>query len=204
MNQLDYKQEICNHIKDKYPDIYLETNTLPKAFIGKSKIKAIVLGCDPSNVTYDKRFEYVFGLEKRDSVYFKGILSNLDQLGLSLDDVYVQNIIQNYFKVETSKNKNWYECATLWLEYLKRELDEKFDRNIPVLVTSWEILKVLIGKNVIKEYSAESIYLERRVFRESENYLGRKVICLFRHRKYDLKLDRWGSYVSIIKRELNK
>jgi hypothetical protein len=97
----DYRMEICRYIKNNYPNIYLETKTLPKAHIGKSKIRAIVLGADPSNITYNKRFEYVFGLEKKNSQYFKGIESNLELLGLSLDDIYVQNIIQNYFKVET-------------------------------------------------------------------------------------------------------
>lgn len=193
MKSNDYRMEICRYIKNNYPTIYQDTKSLPWAYEGKSKIRAIVLGADPSNTTYNKRFEFVFGLEKKNSQYFKGIESNLNWLGLSLDDIYVQNIIQNYFKVETSKNKQWFECALLWLEYLKRELDERFDRNIPVFVTSWEILKVLVGKEVIKKYSAHSIYVDGKVFDKNENYMGRKVICLFRHRKYELK--KWSKYL---------
>jgi hypothetical protein len=72
-----------------------------------------------------------------------------------------------------------------------------FDRNVPVFVTSWEILKVLVGREAIKEYSAHSIYIDGKVFNENENYLGRKVFCLFRHRKYELK--KWPNYITYSK-----
>jgi hypothetical protein len=192
LRKYDYKIAICNHIKSNYPNIYLETKALPRAFHGNA-IAAIVLGADPSNEE-GKRFKKVFGLENKESKYFVGIRNNIRKIGLSLTNVYIQNVVQNYFNVETSKNKYWHECALLWLEYLKKELDENFGREIPVIVTSWEILEALIGKEEIKKYTPNSIYSNSKFFSEAENYLGRNIFCLFRHPEYNLTEERWAQY----------
>ncbi|OGU56046.1 MAG: hypothetical protein A2V66_14900 [Ignavibacteria bacterium RBG_13_36_8] len=202
MKKVDYRIEICKHIKRNYPDLYLDAETLPKAYTGKSKIRAIVLGADPSTNVYNERFKYVFGLEKKDSKYFRIIGVNLASLGLSLDEIYVENIIQNYCKVETSRNKIWWECALIWLEYLKRELDEKFNRNVPVFASSWEIFQVLVGKRPLKNISPLSIYTKVRIIKASDNYLNRSLIGLFRHPRY--LVARWPNYAAAVKNEIPK
>jgi len=192
---------IINYFKNNFPNIYLDNKSIPEPFIGSSKIKAIVLGADPSNITYNKTFKYVFGLENKDSQYFSPILSNLNQLNIDLQEAYVQNLIQNYFNVETSKNKKWFECALIWSGYLKNELDSRFSPEIPVLVTAYEILKVLIGKVEIKKYKAETIYTNKIIFDKDSNLLNRKLISLFRHPKY--LLSNWGDYTKVVKSILN-
>ena len=193
LDKTDKRIEICNLIKERYPSVYLECDTIPEAFHGES-VTAIVLGADPGNTAYDERFKYVFGLEKPRSRYFISIRRNLKKLGLSLDNIYVQNVIQNYFNVETSRNKYWYDCALLWLDYLKDELDERFDREVPVYVTSWEILTALIGKDTIKTYSPNTIYKSSKFFSQKENYLGRDLVCLFRNPEYSLEKSEWKEY----------
>lgn len=185
--------QICNLIKEKYASVYQESDTLPQAYFG-STVEAIILGADPGNVTYNERFKYVFGLEKKNSPYFTTIKKNLKKIELSLNNIYVQNVIQNYFNVETSKNKFWYECASLWRDYLKDELDSKFGKEIPVFVTFWEILTALIGKEAIKSYTPNSIYTSSKFFTQMENYLGRDLVCLFRHPEYSLEKSEWKEY----------
>jgi hypothetical protein len=185
------RQQICNLIKEQFPSVYQDSDTLPQAYHG-TNVSAIVLGADPVNVAYNKRFEYVFGLEKKNSPYFSVTKRNLKKIGLTLDNIYVQNVIQNYFKVETSNNKYWYECALLWLDYLKDEIDSHFDREVPVFVTAQKVLKALIGKEAVKAYPPDSIYSKSKFFTLEENYLGRNVFCLFRHRDYSLS--KWKDY----------
>ncbi|MFC2139429.1 hypothetical protein ACFLR4_02095, partial [Bacteroidota bacterium] len=168
----------------------------------KSTIRAIVLGADPSNTIPNEKFKFVFGLEKINSQYFGIIGRNLSSLGLGLDEIYVQNVIQNYFKVETSKNKKWWGCAMIWLEYLKRELDEKFNRNVPVFATSWEIFKLMVGKYPMKNVSPQSIYTDIKILKAEDNYLNRSLIGLFRHPRY--LVTKWPDYITAAKKEIPK
>lgn len=193
MEQEHYRKEICSYIKNNYPDIYLETKTLPKPFQKGSFITSIVLGTDPSNKSRHE-FKYVFGLGDKRFNYFNGIKKNLRSLAVVMSEIYVQNVVQNYFTVETSGNKYWYECALLWLEYLKTELDGQFDQSVPVFLTAWDILEVLVGKQITKEYSPDSIYSNCKIFTKEENCLGRNVICLFRHPKYNIRPSKWFDY----------
>lgn len=86
----------------------------PKPFcFNKDNVKAFVLGCDPTGSDKNENpleFGYVFDLGK-DKWYFSGILANLCQIGLSLNDIYVQNLITEYLKTESSKNKEWLKIA---------------------------------------------------------------------------------------------
>jgi len=85
---------------------YGSTSTL---CFNPAKIKAFVLGCDPTNfsdIGKTVELDYVFGIG-RDHRYFSGILSNLQLLGLHLEDLYIQNLVIEYSDEETGgKLKN--------------------------------------------------------------------------------------------------
>ena len=89
----------------------------------------------------------VFGLDKEKSPYWNSINRNIKQLSnLSMDNIFVQNICTNYFLQETSKNKNWIEIARDYgCGYLKQELDAKFDKTVPILMTTEFILYSIIN-----------------------------------------------------------
>ncbi len=152
-----------------------------------SKIKAIVLGCDPSNFSKNGEtqvLETVFGIEGKgkDRRYFSGILQNLSQLGLTLTDLYVQNLCRNYFTKVTAENDCFAEAAIRWREYLCRELDElKILRNIPVFLTSQYIYKAL-KKEGVHEYTPAELYATRGLLPipAEDNYLSRPLFPLYR------------------------
>jgi len=60
-------------------------------YFGKSRIKAIVLGADPTNQSdHGERTELIFAFGVgQDPRYFKPILDNLNVLGLHLEDIYL-------------------------------------------------------------------------------------------------------------------
>jgi len=174
----------------------------PKPFcVNPAKIKAFVLGCDPT--AFDKNqnrleFEYVFDLGK-DQRYFAGVLKNLEWIGLSINDIYVQNLIADYQENETGKNNEWKQMAN---EYLPLRIEElnKIDpiRKIPVFLTAYNLYELLVNED-LKRFNAQHIYnLEIAVpVKPENNVLGRPLVPLFRHRSYDLM--NWENYVSQIK-----
>ena len=76
----------------------LDKTTLPRAYEGKNKIQAILLGADPTNdgISRDKGLkdlEYAFGINSVfEKYFFNPHLMNLKKLYLSKDDVYIQNL----------------------------------------------------------------------------------------------------------------
>ena len=117
LNHNDYK-EFCDSTLD-----------IPKPYcINKDKVKAIVLGADPSNEKREK-FEFAFGLENKKSPYFRNQLKNLNSVDIELEDIYVQNVCKNYFYIReasgkkglvTNKNRKWIDVADLWVPLLKK------------------------------------------------------------------------------------
>lgn len=173
----------------KYPELAkyckLDIQNLPEAYIGKNKIKAILLGADPTNNGTKKSpgrkiLKTVFGVNEFEE-FFKPQELNLRSIGLDKDNLFIQNVCRNYFIDETSKNRKWNEIAKLWLEYLINELDI-FDpeRRIPVLATSEVILK-LLSEKVLK---ASDIYKHCIKFDFNETLLGRDIYAFYRHPKY--------------------
>jgi hypothetical protein len=192
-----YDNELIKLIKSRYPNAYYEARSLPKAYVGNDVIKGIVLGADPTYLKDNGKFEYVFGLEDKRSPFFRSILANLEDIGLSLENLYVQNLVKNYFKEETSQNSVWEECALLWLENLKRELDDRYKRDIPIFSTARKILEVIVFSEFLKDIRPHTIYSQNIVFGPEQNYFRRNVIALFRHHKYKLKDQQ--SYAEYIK-----
>lgn len=193
---LDY---LFNH--DDFSSLCRKEYELPKPYFQDiKKVKAIVLGADPSDIKGNK-FEYVFNLEKCNSKYFKMSLSNLHEIGLGLEDIYVQNLCKNYFNVITSRNTKYKKIANYWSHIMKEELDLKFDSDIPVFITAGKVKDALCCdlSKVKKDYKwnyekAEFIY-------PNENKLGRILLPLYRTRNnyYSLKKPVWNVYKEKIK-----
>ena len=194
------KMYIINKLLTKKP-IPMQS---PKPFFTDlKKVKAILLGADPSNNS-DKgktvQLEYVFGINGKDKRYFTGIARNLKAINLSQDEIYAQNLIRDYLPEETSKNKNWEATAEKWVEILKKELDS-FDpeRKIPVLVTAQVIFEALTDK---KLPSPKEIYLSRAdgIVQPNENRLGRTLLPFYRHFTYSLEKEEYEKYRESVRR----
>jgi len=169
------------------------TNVLfPKHYCNKAlKTKAFVLGCDPTAFDKDGKrieFEYVFGIGK-DKRYFAGINSNLVELGLSRESVYVQNLVTDYHEKETAKNDKWPSIARQYISERKAEFDNIDPSNkIPVFLTSDLLYKVLLNEGETLLSPADLYNSENAYFIHAENNkLSRPLIPLYRHSAYSLK-----------------
>ena len=164
----------------------------PKAFcINPKKVKVIVLGADPTNETDNghlKELDYAFGILSDETRYFSGILKNLNLIGIHLEDIYVQNMVQNYLEAETEKNKTWETDAERSLQLLFEDL-KKVKPNIPVLVTAERIMRFLINDKK-KLTPAKAIYSndakELWYVSAKDNKLNRPLIAFYRHFNYNL------------------
>ncbi len=167
-------------------------------FIDIKNVKAIVLGTDPTN--FQNKLDYVFDLHKEKSPYFEIILENLEKIGISKEQIYVQNLCKNYFIVETSKNPHWTEIAKLWAPILKKELDSNFPIEIPVFITAGKLVFALTSEQETTRYKFKKFYDELLFIDPDENALGRLIIPLFRHQDY--RLAQWEKYKEHIKATL--
>lgn len=164
----------------------------PKPFCFNPKqVKAFVLGCDPTNFS-DKGstviLDYVFGIGQGNR-YFKDILRNLNQIGLHLEDIYIQNLIPDYLEEETSRNRHWQAKAKGFISERKKEfdrIDKKGEK--PVFLTSEVLYEVLLlpGESKIK---ATELYSFKGTIPipPEDNMLQRPLIPLYRHQNYILR-----------------
>jgi hypothetical protein len=155
--------------------------------------RAFVLGCDPTAFNKNGEpieFETVFNIGPKDKRYFSGILSNLNHLGLTLDDVYVQNLVTDYLDMETSRNKKvWKQKALESIAGRKKEFDQADPGGqLPVFLTSWLLYDVLLNDDLPRK-SPKELYESAEVIPPSQNKLGRPLIPLFRHHEY--KYQKW-------------
>ena len=200
-----------NQIKDVYE--------LPRAYCsgGIEDVKAIYLGCDPSNnknIQFPFAFAHECGVKLFDP-FIKSHTAQLEQIGLSWDKVYTQNLCRNYFKEETSKNKIWKQVANdYWIDKLKEELSQ-FDLKIPVLLTSQILLEVLCKDGYEKKLAPEfyDFSVDNHIaipIPADKNKLNRELIPLYRGKSplykipYLLKDDNWKEYKDSIIAYLNK
>lgn len=172
-------------------------------------VKAFVLGADPGNFTIGgketKVLNTVFGIGDGDARYFNPIRLNLKEVGLSMEEIYVQNLVRNYLNFETSKNHAvWLQFAEKWAPALKEEFDSiDKSRKTPVLVTAEVIFRFLNPR--MEKYRASEIYTEGgrdviyQMLANHENKLGRPVIPFYRHWKYCLANEEFISYRRFIK-----
>jgi hypothetical protein len=146
-------EHILNEIVSAYglPEVYLDTKKypLPNAYSpdDKSKIKAFVLGSDPSNFIGDSqtvKVNTVFGIGE-EKQYFSSISKNLEILGLSINDIYVQNAVRNYCYRETRSNPYWDKFAEGWFPYLAEEFSAiDPGKKLPVFVTDERVMRFLL------------------------------------------------------------
>ena len=164
---------------------------IPHPFVlDKKKVEAIVLGADPTNFTDNHQFkilDFVFGVGSDEPGYFRNIQTNLNAIGLHLEDLYIQNVVRNYLGSVTDKNKYWEIFADYWIEALQKELmDLDPRRNIPALITAESIMKYLVNDhyNLAKPseiYSSSCIPVPA-----NNNKLKRPLIPFYRHPRYQL------------------
>lgn len=162
-------------------------------------IKAIVLGADPSHRMPEK-LEYVFKLECNDAYnpYFNLIERNLTAIGLSKNNIYVQNVCRNFFSGDTYQHKkNWLDVAKYWIPLLLEEL-KPIPITVPVLMTTEIIYHALASQPYM---TAKAFY--RREFplplSPDSNALNRPLIPFYRSPNYRLDTGRWDDYVLYLK-----
>lgn len=193
------EKEIHDSLIANYPEQISTMYPFPQAFKGSEKIRAIVLGADPTHIIngLPKQLNMVFGLDQDKSPYWNTISRNIKELQtINIDHIYVQNICRNYFKEETSKNKQWVKIARdFWMEHLKNELDNMFDSSIPILITTEFILKAVLNDG-LKMDKAKDIYSNLLTISKEDNLLQRELIAFYRHPRYLLR--NWVSYKEII------
>lgn len=176
---------------------------LPEPYHGKNKLKAILLGADPTNNGDRtnpglKRLGRVFGINsKYEKDFFNPQKKNLLAIGLAKDDLYIQNVCRNYFMDQTSENEGWQVIAKLWLPYLAEELT-MLDSKLPVLATAEKIMKFLVpdiptAKEIYSMVEEPSFY---------STMLHRSVYALYRNKDYIL-IKNYPDYRDFLKQRLN-
>ena len=200
------ENEIINKLISNFGNEILPIIPFPKPYYKDiTNIKAIYLGCDPSN-KHSTSLEFAFGLKSNLNIFNKfhrDQLSNLEEVNLNWDNVYVQNLCRNYFLKETSENlKLWKRAAKCWIPNLKDEL--KFiNQKIPILLTSSYLYDVLIiGK--WRKYKPIDFYTCKKdvPVPEEFNILQRPLIPFYRNRRkidYHLSNQEWKDYKEKIK-----
>lgn len=181
---------------DLLPFVNTTITTLPAAHTPAGTVKAILLGADPTNDGIPKNrglkiLDKVLGIDGQFESYFFGIQQrNLKAIGLSKNNVYIQNVCRNYFSIQTSENKYWYKTAALWTQHIKKDL-ESYDRNIPILATCKEVYTFLTGKSG----PFSDIYnLKIELPSVCSIVFKREVLPLFRGRAYILNDGKWTKY----------
>ena len=166
-----------------------------------SQVKAFVLGCDPTNFSDNGStvvLDYVFGIGQ-DNRYFKDILNNLNQIGLHLEDIYIQNLIPHYLEEETSRNRHWQAKAKGFISERKKEFD-RIDKKgkKPVFLTSELLYEVLLLHGETKVKAKELYNFTAPVpIPPEDNLMERPLIPLYRHKDY--KLEKHQNYLQHIK-----
>ena len=185
------EKELLIFLEKEYSEIYVRVDSLPKPYVGKLEVKAILLGTDPGTEN-NEVFEYVFGLESKDLRYSTFIRNNLEALNnLSIDNLYIQNLCKNYFNRETDNNKYWEDVAKLWIPIIKQELDVQFEKDIPILLSTEKLLDVLLTDTGDKE-TARYYYQNPNFIIGDKNVFERVLIPFYRHPEY--ALTKWDIY----------
>jgi hypothetical protein len=195
--------EIIHSLKKKYPQHIEDNYLIPSPWcINKHNVKAILLGCDPSN-NHIHNMPFVFCLGIDISIFNsfkKSFEDDLNEIGLGWDNVYVQNLCKNYFDKETGKNPIWFKAAEYWIPNLVDELTS-FKEFIPVLLTSEVLLKALVYE--YPDYGSAIDFYECRnqiPIPAKVNKLKRPLIPFYRGRNpkinksYRINSDNWEQY----------
>lgn len=176
----------------------MEKSLAPTPFYyNRKQVKAIVLGADPSNFSNRgerKILTKAFSIGDGDARYFQGILKNLKAIDLGLEDIYVDNLIQDYLEFESSDFKPWKPVTRQNISNCLSRLDAiDKKRKLPVLLTTELLYKVL---TITTPISAEHFYQypERIPIAAEANALNRTVIPFYRLQDYTLLIQKWNPY----------
>ena len=200
---------ILKKLMEQYGEQILPIDVFPKAYCpgGISNVKAIYLGCDPSN-KHSTNLPFAFAHESDLKIFNSFIKTHTEQLmqiKLNWNDVYAQNLCRNYFRDETSKNIIWKTVAKeFWIDKLKDELVQ-FDAEIPILLTSSYLYDVLVTCKKNKPIEFYECRQEIPIPSE-DNKLSRPLIPFYRNRRkvdYHLSNERWCTYKETIINNLN-
>lgn len=200
MTSLSKQQKWVLELRAEHEEYVLPQTPFPKPFCRDiNKVKAIYLGCDPSN-RHCHCLEYVFALPDGNPPIFRRLVrqigENLKLVGLSWDVVYVQNLCQNYFAVETSVNPVWQEVAKSWLPKLRKDLSQ-FEKHVPVLLSAEILYKFLLRPSCVPKKAADFYKCKSGAdipIPPEINRLGRPLIPFYRHRAYDLHTEGLSPY----------
>lgn len=201
LKNIDITKELISRYNNQ--KIIANISAFPMPYIGNN-IKAIVLGADPTHIIKGapKLIHTVFGLDNASSSpYWRNINKNIEKCNLTLDNLYVQNVCQNYFTKETSAHKKvWQQVAReFWIPILRTELS-MLDSNIPVFITTEFILAtILINENDFVK--GQDIYSNHIYFVKEKNLLERDIYALYRHHAYSLS--KWDEYALFLANKIN-
>ena len=168
---------------DKLKKFYLPKGIPHEYSVKSKKVKAIVLGADPSNFDSSGNTRvstHVFNIMGSGSASFNRIKGNLTLAGLSKENIYAQNVVRNYMTVEASKNKLWPFFAELWKPLLKEDLD-KLDpfKELPVFISEECVMNVLLNSDIQQQKAAINYYAQSIIVKPEDNYLERNLIPCF-------------------------
>jgi hypothetical protein len=204
-------QYIIEELVQRYGNDIKISKSLPKPYpetVVPDKVKAIYLGCDPTNTSYGYEFQYVFALIETPPE-FKGFLTyhtnQLKAVGLDKDYVFFQNLCRNYFQDETNKNlKVWKKVANgYWVEKLNAEIKEKnIPVNVPVFLTSKYLFDILVTGDKLKSIPVKEFYENpsKIPILAKDNLLNRPLIPVYRGKNpnlnysYTLSNGHWENY----------
>ena len=92
--------------------------------------------------------------------------------------------------------------AKFWINILKKELDEKFDKRIPILLTTQYLILPLVTPENIKYIERASVYYSNEpkpiIIPDNKNLLGRTLIPFFRNDNYlldSLKNEKYCKFI---------
>jgi hypothetical protein len=195
---------VIDRLVSKYESLIWTKYQVPSAYTGEGKIKAIILGADPTHIVNNRpiQIKSVFEINDQKSPYWRGINRNMQCVNdLTKSNVFVQNVCRNYFTRETSKNNKWLEIAReYWIPFLREDLKSMFSENIPILMTTEFILNAALIDNK-KRIDAFSIYSECKSIPKEQNLFNRELFAFYRHPNYSLI--KWEEYRNFISTRLN-
>lgn len=207
---MDTDKTILQELKKRFASGIEDYIPFPKPFPDEQdplKVKAIMLGCDPSN-SRKIRFTHVFAqgeIPEEFKAFVTTHTNQLNSIGLSWNDIFTQNLCRNYFVKETGKNLTlWKKAAReFWIEEFKNELAEKgIPAIVPVLLTSKYLYDVLVTDDNWKSKSVDDFYSCKVSIPvpAGKNLLNRPLIPLYRGRNpnlaysYFLENGHWEEY----------
>lgn len=128
------------------------TLAIPSNFVGKGKIKLIVLGQDPTVKNYKSRqsINMVLNLDKKGSLanYLNTICS---KLGINLsENIFATNLLKNFFIQPPAQLKNYgviEKSSKYWIDLLQKEISTY--PKVPIITLGEPMLNSLI----LDEYS---------------------------------------------------